>query len=552
MTMFPNSPPDPEETDDADLFDWLDARVEELHERRQTGASTASTGSVKSLKRLLHCLEGLEQLADAAQGPRRNSTSMAGRDTPSTQSSDSMLRTLPRDLGPYRLETEVGRGGMGIVFKAMHRSLNSPVAVKVIRSSEWASEDQVRRFLREARAASRLRHPHIVAVHDVAECEGLHYLAMQWVEGEDLSQRLKRGPLTPAELAELMISVCRAVHYLHIQGIIHRDLKPANILLDKNGTPFVTDFGLAKVHDLDESRATTSMIVGTPSYMSPEQAWGTPEDLSPRSDVYSLGCILYELLSGRVPFPEKNPLDVLLRLRDSDPLPPRLVRRNTPPELELIVLTCLEQEPARRYASAAELADDLERFLQREPLSVRPSHWGRRLIRWTRSEPALASRAVAILTMALIVQTASWLSAAHRPQYLPEMLILGAWMASSVVLQKLMNRYQTSDSVRIAWVAADVVCFTAALVWAEAPRESLVIGYALMIVTSALWWRPWLIWTVTGANIAAYVWLIATYGSSDTPPHYPFIVTVVLLVMGIVMAGLIDYLLSVVRRRATK
>lgn len=535
--------------EDPQLFEQLDAHLQALHAGE---APPDGEGN-----KLLNCLNELEHLAVHANGESpADADAATGCCTLNAESiaiaSDSSVRALPRDLGPYRLEAEIGRGGMGIVYRARHRSLGSAVAVKVIRSSEWASEDEIRRFLREAQAASRLRHPNVVAVHDVGEVDGLHFLAMQWIEGCNLAQQLKLSEVSLDRVCELMIPVARAVDYLHSQGIIHRDLKPANILIDRSGTPMVTDFGLAKVFNAEETRTATGLVVGTPAYMSPEQAWGSSEELSSASDVYSLGCLLYELLTGRPPFAERNPLEQLLRLRDGEPLPPRQLNRTVPPDLQQICLCCLEKQPHRRYASAGALADDLERFLRREPLAVRPTSWGRRIVRWSRREPALVSRLVAFITMAGIVQIADLAAGQRRSPYVPEMSILAVWAICSFVLQKVLNRNRTSNAVRLVWIGVDALCVTAALAVAEGPLESLVVGYALLIVASALWFQPGLIWMTTAASIVAYFWLIAEHGSPATPMHYPFIVAGVLIVIGAVMAGIIDYLLAVVRRRSVR
>ena len=226
------------------------------------------------------------------------------------------------DFGPYELLEEVGRGGMGVVFKARQKGLDRIVAIKMILGSHLANEDQVARFYAEAHAAARLQDPRIVAIHDVGEIGGQHYFAMEYIAGPSLAALLTAGPIDPERAAHLLIEVSRAMGRLHALGIVHRDLKPSNILLDEAGRPSISDFGLAKMLSADGPSTRTGAIIGTPSYMAPEQAAGRGEAVGPLSDVYSLGAILYELLSGRPPFDEPSPLDTLVQVLEREPDPP--------------------------------------------------------------------------------------------------------------------------------------------------------------------------------------------------------------------------------------
>src|SRR5260370_24257601 len=237
----------------------------------------------------------------------------------------------------------------------------------MIRGSPLAAPQPLQRFREEARAAAAVAHANIVGVLEAGHIDGQPYFAMQYVAGSSLSQRIRSGPIAPEDAAQLVLTVASAVHHLHAHGIIHRDLKPSNILLDEAGNPYVTDFGLVKVLGGDINRTTTGAIVGTPSYMSPEQASGR-KDLGPASDVYSLGAILYELLTGKPPFREESPLDTLLQVLERDPEPPRKVNPRIDRDLATICLKCLAKDPQRRYDSAAALADDLQRFLAGEPI----------------------------------------------------------------------------------------------------------------------------------------------------------------------------------------
>jgi len=297
--------------------------------------------------------------------------------------------SLPRTIGDYELLEELGRGGMGIVYRARQVSLGRQAAVKMILRADIATEADRTRFRIESEAAARLEHPHIVKVFDVGEWQGQPYFSMQFVEGQTLSQRIADGPLPARQAAELLIPVCRAIDHAHQQGVLHRDLKPSNVLIDAEGRPFVTDFGLAKQVSAFNSNASTELhhaagsmsltqsgaILGTPGYMAPEQAAGSRGNLEPATDVYSLGAILYAMLTGRPPFQAASPVDVVLMVLEQDPPPPRLLNPQADPDLEMIALKALQKPPDLRYDSAAELADDLEAYLSGGTISARSSHF---------------------------------------------------------------------------------------------------------------------------------------------------------------------------------
>ena len=305
-------------------------------------------------------------------------------------------------IGDYELLEEIARGGMGVVYKARQSSLKRTVAVKMIRSGQLAGEAEVKRFHTEAEAAAQLQHPGIVAIHEIGEHEGRHYFSMDFVEGKNLAQIANGKPVSPRSAAEWLKAIAEAVQYAHQRGVLHRDLKPQNIMVDAAGRPRVTDFGLAKNLTGDSTLTNTGAVMGSPSYMSPEQARGRNDVVGPASDVYSLGAILYELLTGRPPFRGKTPLETLSEVVNDEPRPPRSWNPSAPLDLATICLKCLEKEPLRRYPTARELELDLGRFLAGEPVQARPASGLRKLAGWSRRHKWQFNVAVSVLILALV------------------------------------------------------------------------------------------------------------------------------------------------------
>ncbi|MGE4180889.1 MAG: WD40 repeat domain-containing serine/threonine protein kinase [Limisphaerales bacterium] len=309
---------------------------------------------------------------------------------------------LPRQFGDYELLEEIARGGMGVIYRARQRSLDRIVAVKMLLFGPHASAEYVKRFRAEASAAASLQHPNIVAIHEVGVHQGEHYLVMDLVEGPSLAKFIQDQPLPTRRVAGYLNTIAEAIHYAHERGILHRDLKPSNVLIDPNDQPRVTDFGLAKRMEGDSSLTRSGHVLGSPSYMPPEQAGETRHKVGRRSDVYSLGAMLYHALVGRPPFVGEGLSQTLDQVFNREPVSPRLLNPDVARDLDTICLKCLEKDPARRYPTAQALADELGRWLRHEPVQARALGHAGRLWRWARRKPALATLIVLVHLVAAI------------------------------------------------------------------------------------------------------------------------------------------------------
>src|SRR5438874_4440721 len=313
---------------------------------------------------------------------------------------DPVPSPMLMDFGDYELLEQIGRGGQGVVFRARQKSLNRTVALKVINLGQWASKAHLRRFRLEAEAAAKLEHPGIVPIHDVGERDGSCYFSMKFVEGGQLNEVIERTSIAIRRAVELMAKVARIVHYAHEHGILHRDIKPGNILLDRNGEPHLTDFGLARLVEADSTVTGTLEVLGTPSYMAPEQAAGNNAAVSSNTDVYGLGAVLYQLLTGQPPFAGGTTYETIKLLLDTEPKQPRLLNPKVDRDLSTICLKCLEKDPQRRYSSALALAEDLERWLKHEPIHARRTGVLTRARKWVRRKPTSALLAACLVVIA--------------------------------------------------------------------------------------------------------------------------------------------------------
>src|SRR5437867_198106 len=319
------------------------------------------------------------------------------------------------DFGDYELLEEIGRGGQGVVYRARQKSLNRTVALKVIGLGHWATEAHLKRFRREAESAASLEHPCIVPIHEVGERDGSCYFSMKFIEGGQLDEVVRREPMPIRRAVELIAKVTGTVHYAHEHHILHRDIKPGNILLDVKGEPHLTDFGLARLLESESTVTRTLEVLGTPSYMAPEQAAGNNSKLTSATDVYGLGAVFYQLLTGHPPFAGGTTYETIKLVLETEPRQPPLWNPKIDRDLSTICLKCLEKDPTRRYASALALAEDLEHWLRHEPIRARHAGIFTRGKKWLRRNPTTAALIALSLAFAATVGVMIWKGESERP-----------------------------------------------------------------------------------------------------------------------------------------
>lgn len=439
-------------------------------------------------------------------------------------------------FGDYEVLQEIARGGMGVVYKARQCKLGRTVALKMILAGELAGPEDVRRFRAEAKTAAQLDHPHIVPIYEVGEHEGQHFYSMGYVDGADLSDLVRREALSPKRIATLIQQIAQAVDYAHIHGVIHRDLKPSNVLIDQEYKPRITDFGIAKLMEEQSDLTQTGQVLGTPGYMAPEQAAGKIGLVGRAADIYAIGGLLYFCLTRRPPFQAASSLETLVQVLENEPALPSTVNKATPKPLERICMRCLEREPNDRYASANEVALELERYLQGQPVLAEAPSILNRIRKFGRRSPAFAAHLLAIGFALMLSQVRYWTSTqVDINLHFRVVGLLGGWLGLSVCMHWLPRIVRAEMLIDTVWLCADAVLLGGLLYLLATPEFDPgvpLVGYPLLIVASGLFFRTRLVFLVTIASIVSFIGLQIATHRADRFVHHQFLFVVVLALIG--------------------
>ncbi len=444
----------------------------------------------------------------------------------------------------YEILEEIARGGMGVVYKARQIRPNRLVAIKMIRSGSFASRTDIERFFVEAEAASQLDDESVVPVYEFGDVNGEPFIAMKFIEGENLEVLLQKKSIEISVFLNHLITICRAVAVAHERGIIHRDIKPSNILVDRNsGRPWITDFGLAKYLERDSSATAAGDIMGTPGYMAPELALGDSNNATRTADVYGLGAVLYRGLTGRPPIPTESVglATVIQRIREHDVLAPRSIGCRVPRALNTICMKCLESNPASRYPNAKELADDLQRFLDDEPIQAKPLSWTRRLHRWARHRPGLAVTWCGLAIFYVYHLLCYGLGLYPDPKFhLAATIVAGTAAISAWVWQLALTRTQGAAWVLYVWITCDLALLTALLFCGIGANSSLVLLYHVIVAGSVLRCRTAVVAYVTLAAMIGYS-IHLVYLKFSSPEEFPEVDQSVPTLLSLFLIGVIQY-----------
>lgn len=457
-----------------------------------------------------------------------------------------------RTIGGYEIVDEIDRGGMGIVYRAKDLQLDRTVALKMIRAGRMASESDVQRFRAEAQAAAKLDHPGIVPIYEVGTHQGQPYFSMAFIEGAKLDDFHKKNELSVRDACQLVRDVAIAIDHAHQNGLVHRDVKPANILIDQAGRPRVTDFGLAKNLEKDDGLTSTGEILGSINYMAPEQASARGDLVDRMTDVYSLGAVLYYLCTGQPPFETDNPVDTLLKILDAQPVSADRLNPELDAEVVAICMRCLEKEPKNRYLTAAEFANEIDRYLKGEPVQAMRSGIMIRIRQWSRQEPGLVGHLVGLglieITRGIDVFFEYFFFGQRFHSYLDYSVIIWLWVVVCLILQRVQNRIPKQGvHLQFAWSAADLGFLTWILLRVEGNLGPLFIAFPLVVVVSGLFTRVKLVAFSTILSLFSFEIVFLTRQESGEFAHYGFVGAAAIVVIGTVV-GLMVHRIRLLNR----